>query len=183
MRNILRAIALIVAAAPAAATEPAQAGGEFGATATVSTRQGTRSMAFDIVVASPMSLEQAQPLKKVLEEGGQQALLNAIRGAGRGRIRLGGYEYPVDLVVAEKTRDGNRYIVVTARTLRYEEVQEGRDSMDHPFTVIVFEVPGFGRGDGRIYTRAALSVDADGHVKADQYDGHPGTLKDVRRIK
>ena len=140
-------------------------------------------MGFDVVVTKPMTIEQAQRLKRTLEEGGQHALLSAIRGGSRGRIRLGGYEYPVDLVVVEPIKDGDRYYVVTARPLKYEEVQEGRDSLDHPFTVIVFDVPAWGKGDGHIYTQAALFIDEEGHVRADQYEGRVGTLKDVKRLK
>ncbi len=183
MLTTIRTLAMVLLAAPLAAAEPPPKGGEFGATATVNTKQGTRSMSFDVVVTSPMSVEQARPLKRVLGEGGQQALLNSIRGAGRGRIRLGGFEYPIDLVVAEKVKDSDRYVVVTARALKYEEVNEGRGSLEHPFTVIVFDVPDIGKGEGFIYTQAALSVDVEGHVQADQYEGQPGTLKDVRRIK
>jgi hypothetical protein len=182
MRTVARALVFALAAATAFAQDIPK-GGEFTANASVTTSQGTRSMSFNVIVSNPMSREEAQPLKKVLEEGGQQALVGAIRGAQRGRIRLGGFEYPIDLVVAEKVGSTDRFFVVTARNLKYEEVQEGRDSLNHPFTVIVFDVPDFGKGDGRIYTQAALSVDADGTVKAAQYDGSPGTLKGVQRLK
>jgi len=179
-RRVLGALAILLALAAAG---PAPKGGEFSANASVETKQGTRSMGFTLVVTRPMTMEDAQPLKEVLARGGQQALVNAIQGGGRGKIKLGGYEYPVDLVVAEPANDGVRYYVVTARTLKYEEVSEGRASLDHPFSVFVVNVPGFGTGDGRIYTQAALSVDEEGHVRADQYEGRPGTLRDVKRIK
>jgi hypothetical protein len=45
-------------------------------------------------------------LKKILEQGGQQALVNAIRGGGQGQIKLGALSYPVDLVMVEKIDDG-----------------------------------------------------------------------------
>jgi hypothetical protein len=176
-------IALLALAVPACGAENAAAGGEFTATATVNTKQGTRSMSFTVVANRPMTREEAEPLKRVLADGGQQALVNAIRGSNRGRMKLGGMEYPIDLVVAEATRDGERYVVVTTRMLQHEEVMEGSKSLDHPFTVFVFEVPGFGSGTGRVYTRAALSIDADGRVQVDQYDGSPGALKDVRRVR
>ena len=140
-------------------------------------------MGFNLAVSNPMTMEEAQSLKEVLARGGQQALLNAIRGAGRGKIKLGGFEYPVDLVVVEPADDGLRYYVVTGRTLKYEEVNEGRESMNHPFSVFVLNVPGMGTGDGRIYTQAALSIDEEGHVRADQYEGRPGTLRDVKRVR
>ena len=157
--------------------------GEFSATARVETPTGTRSMGFDLVVMNPMTMEEAQPLKEILARGGQQALLNAIQGSGRGKIRLGGFEYPVDLVVVEPDGSGLRYYVVSGRKMQYEEINEGRDSMNHPFSVFVVNVPSMGTGDGRIYTQAALSVDEEGHVRADQWDGRPGTLRDVKRLK
>jgi hypothetical protein len=160
-----------------------RATGEFSATAKIDTKQGTRSMGFDLVVTNPMTMEDAEYLKDVLARGGQMALVNAIKGNARGRIRLGGFEYPVDLVVVEPSGDTLRYYVVTARQLKYEEVNEGRASLDHPFTVFVVNVPGMGTGDGRIYTQAALSIDEQGHVRADQYEGPPGTLRDVKRLK
>jgi hypothetical protein len=182
MKKILVALGLAIAATAGSAQERPK-GGEFTATATVDTRQGTRSMGFTLVASSPMTAEEVQPLKAVLEKGGQQALLNAIRGSGRGRIKLGGFEYPVDLVVGEPSRDGIRYVVVTARSLKHEEVNEGRASLDYPFSVFVVDVPEYGTGDGSIYTQAALWVDSEGHVQAEQYDGQPGSLKDVRRVK
>ena len=185
MKNVaVLAFASVVAvAALAPAAGPARATGEFSATASVTTKQGTRSMGFNLVVSNPMTMEQAEPLKEVLARGGQQALLNAIKGAGRGKIRLGGFEYPVDLVVVEPAGDATRYFVVTSRPLKYEEVNLGLESLDHPFSVFVVNVPSMGTGDGRIYTKAALSIDEQGHVRADQYDGEPGTLRDVKRLK
>jgi hypothetical protein len=183
MKTSLRVLALGLLAVSLVGAGPNPRGGEFSATATVNTREGTRSMGFTLVVTNPMSMEDTAPLKELLARGGQQAALNAIRGGARGKIRLGAFEYPVDLVVDEKTSSGDRYYVVSGRALQYEEVSEGRSSMNHPFTVFVVNVPGFGTGDGRIYTQAALSVDDEGHVKAEQYDGKPGVLKDVKRLK
>ena len=169
-----------VAAFASAVTKPAQ----FSATATVETKAGTRSMPFNLVVTSPMTMEEAQPLKEVLAKGGQHALANAIRGAGRGKIQLGGFEYPIDLVVAEPASGGGvKYYVVSTRAMSYDEVNMGTSSATHPFSVFVVNVPGFGTGDGRIYTRAALSIDDEGHVRAEQFEGKPGTIKDVKRLK
>jgi len=167
----------IAATAAAADAKPA---GEFSAKATVETQTGARSMGLTVVVLRPMTLEQAQPLKKALEHG-QQGLLNAIRGANRGHFDLGGITYPIDLVVAEPWKDGFEYVIVTGRALRIEEAQEGGESLDYPFSVAIFQVPGFGSGEGHIYTRAALSIDPDGHVHVEQYGGKPGTLADVKR--
>jgi hypothetical protein len=183
MKTIVRPVLLLLVAVCVAGAGPVPKKGEFSATARVETYTRTRSMGFTLVVTNAMSMEDTAPLKEILAKGGQQALLNAIRGGGRGKISLGSFEYPVDLVVVEPQSDGVRYYVVTGRSLQYEEVNEGRDSMDHPFSVFVVNVPGFGTGDGRIYTKAALSIDEEGHVRAEQFGGQPGTLKDVKRLK
>jgi hypothetical protein len=183
MKNARLALALSLATAVVLASGPARPG-QFSATATVETKTGTRSMPFNLVVTSPMTMEEALPLKDVLARGGQQALLNAIRGAGRGKIQLGAFEYPIDLVVAEPGDGGGlRYYVVTSRAMSYDEVNEGTSATTHPFSVFVVNVPEFGAGDGRIYTRAALSIDEQGHVRAEQWGGNPGILKDVKRLK
>ncbi|HKF44195.1 MAG TPA: hypothetical protein VKG01_13925 [Thermoanaerobaculia bacterium] len=167
-----------VATAAAADKGPA---GQFTGTATVQTPSGTRSMGVQIFVQRPMTVEEAQHLKQVLADGGQQALLNAIRGGNRGHFRFGAMDYPIDLVVAQESRDGFKYVIVTARPLKYEEVNEGKESLDHPFTVVMFEAPSFGSGSGEVYTKAALQVEGDGWVRVYEYGKDPGTLKDVKR--
>jgi len=178
-----RAVASMLFLAAAVASG-ASAAGEWTATASSTTSQGTRSMPVGIVVTSPLSPEQALPLRDVLEIGGQQALLNAIRGGGRGSLRLGGMEYPVDLVVAQPTDDGFRYVIVTARQIKYEETVDEKyaGSLDYPFGILVFDSSGFGTSEGVLFTRGALSISEEGRVQASQYDGEPGTLKDVKRV-
>ena len=157
--------------------------GEYSATASINTPSGTRSMAFDVVVSSPRSLQEIIPLKKVLEDGGQNALANAIRGSGQGQIKLGALVYPIDLVMAEKIDDGWRYLVVTTRPIKYNESDEdGGASLNYPFAVFTWDWTSFGSSDGTIYTKAALSIDPDGHIQVTQFDGDPGSLSDIRRI-
>jgi hypothetical protein len=168
----------------AATLRGADARGEWSATASITTRQGSRSMPVRIVVTNPLSPQQAMPLKDVLEHGGQQALLNAIRGGGRGTLRLGGMEYPLDLVVAQPTEDGFRYVIVTARQIKYEETVDPSHagSLDYPFGILVFDSPGIHTSTGMVFTRGALSISDEGRPQASQYDGEPGTLKDVKRV-
>jgi hypothetical protein len=173
-------ISLFAATPPVAAADKS-VDGSFAAMAVVETSTGTRQMGFTVVVSHPMTMEETLPYKKILQEGGQQALVNSIRGMGRGSFLLGMVEYPIDVIVAEPNDNGVKYSVVTTRQLQYEEVVDGARSMDYPFTVLVFQVPDFGRGDGKIFTKAALSVDEEGHVKAQQFRGKAGVLKDVRR--
>jgi hypothetical protein len=157
--------------------------GEFSAMASVNTPNGTRSLAFNLVVSSPITVEQAQPYREVLAKGGQQMLLSVIKDSAPGKIKFGALEYPANLVVAEPDGDDMRFIVVTGRPLKYEEQAYAEASLDYPFTLLIVNVPAWGTGDGTILTKAALYVDEEGHVRAEQYQGDPGTLKDVKRLK
>jgi hypothetical protein len=162
----------------AGAADPA---GEFTATARVETRSGTRSTACTIIVNRPIPYEEAAPLRKLLEEGGQQAVRTAILGGSRGQLSLGGITYPLDLVIFEPKGRGFRYVVVTSRPIRWEESELGEPSLDYPFTVLVFEEPQVGLGEGQICPRAALEIDEDGHVRAVAHEGRMGVLKEIRR--
>lgn len=155
-------------------------GRQFTATAVVTNSMGTRSMPMTLVANRFTSVEQAQHLAQVLEQGGQGALLAALTGRSDGQIMMGALQMPVALVVAEETDDGYRYVFLTPRRIRVEETTLGEDSLDYPFGVAVFEVDDFGDGDGRLHVAAALSIDADGHVEIDDYDGADGRLEDVR---
>ena len=159
-------------------TSPTQK--EFSATAEVTTSQGTRSMPVTLIVARPLSAEQARPLKKVLEAGGQQALMASIRGANRGRLNLGGIEAPLDLVIAEPAAGATQYVVVTTRNLKFEEINENRETLDYPFAMIVFSVPDFGSGEGQLYLHCSLSINENGRVRVEHYEDQPGKLKDIR---
>ncbi len=168
--------ALTLLTLPAIADGP---GGSFTATAVMSDSMGTRSMPVTLVAKRFTSVEQAQSLAEVLEQGGQGALLAALTGRADGQFVLGALQMPVALVVAEEQGRGYRYLFLTARRIRVEETTFSEDSLDYPFGVAVFEVNDFGDGDGKIHAAAALSIDADGHIEIDDYDGEDGRLEDV----
>ena len=123
-----------------------------------------------------MRAAEVVPLKRVLEEGGQRALVNTIRGSARGKIRIGGLEHSIDLVVAEPIEDGYHYVVVTTRPFRFEEPGDDRPSADYPFAVLVFDVPEFGSGEGKILPKASLSIDVDGRVRRESGRGRTGNV-------
>lgn len=177
----LPAFLLALCLFPAAVRSADAPTGHFTAMAEVDTRQGTRSLGFDIVVSRPLSMAQALPFKASLEKGGQQALLAMLRQSASGSFSLGGLQYPINIIVAEPVSGGYGYVVVTARNFRYEETNQGQPSLDFPFAAAVFTVPEFGSGDGTIYPQAALSIGADGRVKVETFEGRTGRLKDLRR--
>jgi hypothetical protein len=129
------------------------------------------------------SVEESKHLGEVLEQGGQGALKAALSGRSDGQIMLGALQMPVALVVVEEQDRGYRYLFLTPRAIKVEETTLGEASLDYPFGIAVFEVDDFGDGDGRLHVEAALSIDADGHIKIDDYDGADGRLDDVSLLE
>jgi hypothetical protein len=173
-------LGLVCAASTGAAGEP---GREFDATAVMRTSTDTRRMPLKLVANRFTSVEQARQLAGVLEQGGQGALLAALTGRADGQLRLGALEMQVALVVAEEKGRGYRYLFLTPRRIRVEETTFGEESLEYPFGIAVFEVDGFGRGSGSVHVAAALSIDADGHVEIEDFDGADGTLEDLRTVR
>ena len=182
VRHLCLSTILLLVLAPTVHAEEGP-GREFTATAEVETPSGTRSMNLTILIRRATPKEEAKPLAEVLAEGGQRALQSALQGRGDGTLRLGALESPLDLVTFEPKGDGYRIVVVSARPIRVEEANQGRDSLDYPFTVVAFEVGTFGSGEGELYLRAALSVGEDGRPAVKTWDGSVGRLLDVERTR
>jgi len=179
-------IPLVLLALSASLTGEVRAGepgatGRFDAVVEVSGSQGTRSMNVTIEVVSPMTRQEAEGLRDVLKNGGQEALAGVARNSARGNLLLGGVSFPLGIVAVERSGDAWRFVVVTARNFRWDEVQLEEASVNFPFAVADFEVPDMGSGSGRLVPKAALSIDESGKVFVDRFEGESGRLKDIRR--
>lgn len=174
--GVLCAVALVVP--PSSADEP---GRRFTATAVVTDNMGTSSMPMTLVANRFTSVEQAQHLAGLLDQGGQEALVSALNGRSDGQLMLGALQMPVALVVVEEQGRGYRYLFLTPRRIQVAEETFGEDSLNYPFGIAVFEVNDFGDGEGKLHVAAALSIDAEGHIEVDDYDGEDGRLENVSR--
>lgn len=171
----------VIMLTPALAGEP---GREFSAELKADFRIGGASrMLVNLVVDRYTSIEEAQQLAEVLSQGGQRALVSALRGRFDGRIRLGATDMPVALVVAEAQGRGYRYLFLTPRQIGFDERELDKESLDYPFGVIDFEVDRFGRGEGSLHVAAALSIDEYGHLEIEDYDGADGEIQKVKQIR
>lgn len=181
-RHIIILLTILAAALSAVAGDPP--GREFSATAVVNADQGTRRMPLTLIANRFTSKEEVKQLKGILENGGQGALLAALRGRADGRLQLGALSLPIALVVTEETRRGHRFVFLTPRRIQYDERQLGKESLDYPFGIAKFEVDGFnGQGSGTLHVAAALSINPDGTVEIEDYDGWDGRFEDLRTIR
>ena len=172
--------ALFFLALPLAAYEP---GREFSAEAVVNSRDGTDRMLVSFIINRYSSVEELQSLAGVLENGGQFGLLSVLKGRRDGQLRMGAISSPIALVVVEEQGRDYRYLFLTPRRIRVDEEMLGEESLDYPFGIAVFEVDRFGRGEGRLHVAAALSIDADGHVEIEDYDGVDGTIERIKQLR
>lgn len=159
-------------------------GREFTGTAVVNTTEGTRSMPLTLAVNRYASEDEIQRLADILADGGQNALLGAIRYRNDGQLRLGAEVRPIALVAAEQTSDGYRILFLTARRIDIAEKQLGSESLDYPFGIADIEVEDFsGRAEGTLHVAAAVSIDSTGHLDVIDYDGQDGSFRDLRRVR
>ena len=177
---LVAGLVFVVGLGSVLADEP---GREFTATAVVKDSMGTRRMLMTLVANRFTSVEQAQRLADVLEQGGQGALLSALTGRADGQLRLGALRFPVALVVAEPAGKGYRYLFLTPRRIQVNEVEFDEDSLNYPFGIAVFTTGSFGRGEGSLHVAAALRIDADGHIEIDDYDGEDGSFEDLKQVR
>ena len=179
----LAAIALgMLCAFPARADDDAPAR-EYSAMFKLKDAQGDRQVGATILLDRFTPLQEALSLKDVLASQGQYGLANAIRGRANGRLRLGVMDYSLDLATFAPTKDGFFVVVVTTRPIRFEESQEGSESLDFPFGVITFSLDGFGRGEGRFYPKSKLLINDDGSIAVQQFAEGEGRVTDVKKVR
>jgi hypothetical protein len=183
MERICKTLAFAVAtclALLAAADEP---GREYTAEGVGNFKGGGNRINVTFVADRFTSVEEAQQLGEVLATGGQGALLSALHGRWDGRIRFGALELRVALVVVEEAGRGWRYLFLTPRRFNIQEMEFGEDSLNYPFGIATFEVDQFGRGEGTLHVAAALSIDDDGHVEVEDYDGEDARLERMKQVR
>lgn len=175
------ALAMLLTSSIAADDGP---GREFTGTAVVNTTEGTRSMPLTLVANRFASLDEVKQLADVLASGGQSSLLSAIRYRNDGQLNLGAEVRPISLVFAEETRNGYRIVFLTARRIDISEKQLGQESLEYPFGIAEIVIDGFsGKGEGNLHVAAAISIDSEGHLEIDDYDGQDGHFRDLRRVR
>ena len=178
---VLITFVVVVSQVPAFADGP---GREFSAEVVGDFQLGGGNrMLVNLVADRFTSVEEAQSLAGLLERGGQQALLSALRGRSDGRIRMGALEMPVALVVVEEQGREYRYLFLTPRKINFHEKEFGEESLNYPFGIVVFEVDRFGRGEGNLHLAAALSIGADGHVEIEDYNGADGRIERIKQLR
>jgi hypothetical protein len=138
----------------------------------------------DITITRWTSTAEQERYISILHDKGGDALAEALRkGPSIGSIRT-----PASLAndfryaVQERTRNNERRIILLAdRPIEFAEMIDRSHSLDYPFSAIELLLDDSGRGKGRLWIAAKLSL-LDDLLIVDNYADRPVTLNDVRRI-
>lgn len=152
----------------------------------LNTRSVTRT--FTLNITGRTSPQQIRSYLGILQETGQDALLDEIDDQDLGRFSVGpNVGVPVNFV-HETTVDGRRRIfAVFARWTQFAELRGGYRSLDYPFGVIEISVdPKTGRGEGTYIAAARIRWDSKGNngqpqVEIENFATFPARLMGVQR--
>ena len=123
-------------------------------------------------------------LIEVLREGGTDALRNTLEKIEKGKLTPKG-RIGADVAVARvrKTEKGERFIVITARTIPGLELYVSGRSRDYPFGWFEFEIDEEGKlvDMGTFIMAAKLSFNKEGQFEIESYGMQPYQLTNLRR--
>jgi len=123
-------------------------------------------------------------LIEVLREGGTYQLRRTLEKVQKGKITPRG-RIGADVAVARvrKTEQGERFIIVTARTIPGFEAYVSGRSMDYPFGWFEFEVDEEGKmvDMGSAIVAAKLSFSDEGQLEITSYGIQPFQLTNIKR--
>ncbi len=128
--------------------------------------------------------EKVLELIEVLKEGGTDQLRRTMEKMQNGKVTPRG-RIGADVAVARvhKTEEGERFIVVTARTIPGFELYVSGRSRDYPFGWFEFEIgeDGKGVGLGALIVAAKLQFNKEGQFEIVSYGIQPYQLTNIKR--
>jgi hypothetical protein len=146
---------------------------------------GVRTSGFTLTLKSTTPEDQAQRDLEILQSGGQDKLLDAIRDQDLGRFSLTGELGRTINAVREVNVGGMRKIyAVFERWTQFAELRNGYRSLDYPFGYIELTIdPRTGKGTGQYFAAAKIRWKTDSkngpHVEVEDYATFPAKLFNV----
>lgn len=147
----------------------------------------TRTSFFTITVNATTPDDRAGQFLKLLQDGGQDKLLDGIKNENLGSFSVDGHLARTINVVRESNVDGKlRLYVVVERWTQFAELRGGYRSLDYPFGFIELYIdPATGKGEGTYIAAAQIRFkkekQANGmHVEIEDFATFPARLLNVK---
>lgn len=179
-RNLKLLAAALAVALLASLPVLAQSGGErFTATLANPTGGGTSPVTIHIDRYSTDA--EIQKLAGILRDKGPDALRDALWDLEAGYIRVGGgLGYPIAVARSRKTDKGRVVRLMMDRPISFQEAVSNSRSRDYPFGYIEMNLDNTGKGEGRFFAAAQVTMTA-GTVDIESYSPQPLRLLAVRK--
>ena len=184
--NLKRLTATLVAgAALAIALLPAlpvlaQSGGERF-TATLANPVGGGTSPVMIHIDRYSTDAEIQKLAGILKDKGPDALRDALWDLEAGYIRVGGgLGYPIAVARSRPVDKGRAIRIMMDRPISFRESVSSARSLDYPFGYIEINLDNNGKGEGRFFAAAQVTMTA-GTVDIESYSPQPLRLLAVQK--
>jgi len=144
---------------------------------------GAMGSRVEIWIDAYTSDDVAAQLVGLLEQKGQQDVLNQVTKLQAGRLQIGtSNAYPIAVARQRANDDGSRTVfLVSSRPFAGFEPRTGTRIEDYPFGIIELKLDATGKGEGQIIGAAQLSFDpATKHLNIASYAVEPGRLSEVK---
>jgi hypothetical protein len=175
---LLMAAAILIPAAPAGAQERT----EISAWGINLGGAGTDKSKIDITVERWSTPEERATLVAAFNEGGQDALLEALKKLPKvGSVNLPGtpaydlryaYKFPAE-------NGGSTLVIATDRRILPGEVWDQTRSTDYPFELIEMHLDAQGQGEGTLSWATRIGVGKDGNLDLEVFGNSPVMLTKI----
>jgi len=120
--------------------------------------------------------------KKILTEGGPNALYKALAGRNVGKVQTTqSYEYPIYLAFSVTTEKGRTIKLITERPVFTKEVVRDQDTLEYIYSYIELNLDAKGKGSGKMLGTAKVFINKEGKVDIDTH-GQPQPLINARKV-
>ena len=147
---------------------------------------GTTTNTFTLIINGETPDNEVNRLVGILQEGGQDRLLDAIRRNDLGNFSVGGrIGRNINAVRIDEVNGQRRIRALFERWIRFGEIRGGYRSVDYPFGYLeIFIDPRTGRGEGTLIEAAQIRWRRDGDtnqyaVEIENFGTFPARLMGV----
>lgn len=144
-------------------------------------RFGGRTRPFRLIVDRYTSEQNVQRLNSALQSGGQDELLDTLRGMNAGRIVIGNnVGVQCHAIIAVPQEDGTKLIVLYERKLRFFEVRYGSRSEDYRFGYAEIFLRSRGDSEGTFIPAARIRLRDGNTWEVEDFGEFPARLLGLR---
>jgi hypothetical protein len=144
-------------------------------------RTRSRTGPFTVRITGYTTIDEAQQMQSALQSGGQDGLLNAIRGMDKGRVQFNNrIGVPITAVMTSATETGTKITIIYERRLGFSELRYGSRSADYRFGYMEIFLNSNGKGEGTLIPAARIRMLNNGTWEVENFGEFPARLMGVQ---